>query len=193
MSREKTSNIIFRVSDEERSLVNQKKELANIKNLSGYIRKMCIDGLIINLNIPELDEIKKLLRITSNNVNQIARRINSGGEAYCEDIAEVGRQLEEIRMAFGKVLIRPSQTLCKPPSWCIIEAARWRFRKWEEKHGVQRKMPVGQKSGSCCKRAISAAWRISRICLKKQSRNSWKTVWKQNLRTNWVKIGRAHV
>ena len=28
---------------------------------------------------------------------------------------------------------RPPQTLCKPPSWCIIEALGWRFLKCQEK------------------------------------------------------------
>ena len=44
--------------------------LAGIKNMSGYIRKMCIDGYTVNLQIPELTECAKLLRYTSNNVNQ---------------------------------------------------------------------------------------------------------------------------
>lgn len=41
--------------------------------MSGYIRKMCIDGYTVNLQIPELAECAKLLHYTSNNINQIAR------------------------------------------------------------------------------------------------------------------------
>ena len=37
--------------------------------MSAYIRKMCIDGYIVNLQIKELDECAKLLRHTSNNVH----------------------------------------------------------------------------------------------------------------------------
>jgi len=65
---------------------------------------MCIDGMVINLNIQQLDEIGKLLRITANNVNQIAKRVNSGGGAYREDVAEVNSQLETIRTDFGRLL-----------------------------------------------------------------------------------------
>lgn len=85
-------------------MIERRMAQTQIRNLSGYIRKMCIDGLVINLNIEQLDEIGKLLRITANNVNQIAKRVNSGGSVYREDVAEVNNQLEMIRADFGKVL-----------------------------------------------------------------------------------------
>ena len=43
---------------------------------------MCIDGYIVQLQIKELDECAKLLRYTSNNVNQIARRVNSSVKLF---------------------------------------------------------------------------------------------------------------
>ncbi len=73
MAKEKTSGIYFKVSEEDRKLIEQRMELAGIRNMSGYIRKMCIDGYFIILQIPELTECAKLLRYISNNVNQIAR------------------------------------------------------------------------------------------------------------------------
>ncbi len=68
--KKKTSGIYFKVSEEKRNLIEQKIALMGIQNMSGYIRKMCIDGCIINLQIPELAECGKLLRYISNNVNQ---------------------------------------------------------------------------------------------------------------------------
>jgi hypothetical protein len=65
---------------------------------------MCIDGHVINLDLRTLTEIKRLLAITANNANQIARRVNSGGEAYREDIAEMTEQIKETRLEFGKLL-----------------------------------------------------------------------------------------
>jgi len=92
------------VSDHERALIEQRMRQTQIRNLSSFIRKMCIDGMVINLDIEQLDEIGKLLRITANNVNQIAKRVNSDGSAYREDVAEVKSQLETIRADFGQVL-----------------------------------------------------------------------------------------
>jgi short-subunit dehydrogenase len=104
IAKEKTTGIFFRVSDRERALIERRMAQTRIRNLSAYIRKMCIDGMVINLDIQQLDEIGKLLRVTANNVNQIAKRVNSGGAAYREDVAEVNRKLETIRADFGQVL-----------------------------------------------------------------------------------------
>ena len=78
--------------------------LAGIKNMSGYIRKMCIDGYTVNLQIPELTECAKLLRYTSNNVNQIARRVNSGGGVYPDEVDEITVKLAEANKLFGNIL-----------------------------------------------------------------------------------------
>ncbi len=75
-----------------------------IRNMSAYIRKMCIDGYVVNLDMKQLNEASKLLRITSNNMNQIARRVNSGGDVYREDVAEISAQLETVRGQFGELL-----------------------------------------------------------------------------------------
>ena len=78
--------------------------LAGVHNMSAYIRKMCIDGYTINLQIPELEECAKLLRYTSNNVNQIARRVNSGGGVYPDEVGEIRAKLAETSELFGNIL-----------------------------------------------------------------------------------------
>ena len=64
--------------------------------MSAYLRKMAIDGYVIKLELPELREMLSLLRRTSNNVNQIASRVNATGRAYAEDIEEIRRQQKEL-------------------------------------------------------------------------------------------------
>ena len=109
MAREKTTGFFFKMSPEESELFERNMVRTGIKNKSAFIRKMCIDGHVINLDIPALNEIGKLLRITANNANQIARRVNSGDGVYREDVAEVNSQLAEIRTGFGKVLANLSE------------------------------------------------------------------------------------
>ena len=100
MAKEKTSGIYFKVTDEERELIEQRMALMGVRNMSAYIRKMCIDGYIVQLQIKELDECAKLLRHTSNNVNQIACRVNSGGGVYPDEVDEITAKLTE---ALGRV------------------------------------------------------------------------------------------
>lgn len=49
------------------------------KSLSAYVRKMAIDGPIINLQIPELTEVVSQMRENAETLNQIAARVNSTG------------------------------------------------------------------------------------------------------------------
>jgi hypothetical protein len=104
MAKEKTSGIYFKVTNEERALIEQKMALVGVRNMSAYIRKMCIDGYIVQLQIKELDECAKLLRHTSNNVNQIARRVNSGGGVYPDEVEEICGKLTEASGLFGNIL-----------------------------------------------------------------------------------------
>ncbi len=104
MAKAKSGGIYFKVSDQERKLIEQKMALAGVHNMSAYIRKMCIDGYTINLQIPELAECAKLLRCTSNNVNQIARRVNSGGGVYPDEVDEISEKLAEACGLFGNIL-----------------------------------------------------------------------------------------
>ena len=51
----KSGGIYFKVTDEERGLIEQRMALMGVHNMSAYIRKMCIDGYIVQLQIKELD------------------------------------------------------------------------------------------------------------------------------------------
>ena len=101
--------IYFKVSPKERELIEQKMALAGVHNMSAYIRKMSIDGYVVNLQIPELSECAKLLRYTSNNVNQIARQINFGGVTYSDELNDVLSKQDETNRLFGDILAQLSK------------------------------------------------------------------------------------
>ena len=94
-NRNRSRQVKFWVSDEEYALLQKKLKAAGGVNQGAYIRKMILDGYIVNLDIPELKEIIRLLSITSNNVNQMARQLHSTGRIYQQDIGEVEAQLEQ--------------------------------------------------------------------------------------------------
>ena len=108
-NRNRSRQVKFWVSDEEYALLQKKMEAAGGVNQGAYIRKMILDGYIVNLDIPELKEIIRLLSITSNNVNQMARKLNAGGSIYREDIAEVTAKLDTIYTQLEKILKRLSK------------------------------------------------------------------------------------
>ena len=100
----KQKGIYFKVSEGERDLIEQKMALAGVRNMSGYIRKMAIDGYVVNLEIPELTECASLLCYISNNVNQMARQMNSGSAVCPNEARDICAKQDETNRLFGEIL-----------------------------------------------------------------------------------------
>ena len=103
-NRDRPIQVKFRVTPEERALIDKRMEQAGINNMAAYLRKMAIDGYVVKLELPELRDFISLLRRTSNNFNQIARRVNSTDRIYAEDIVEMKNLLEQIWEADNRIL-----------------------------------------------------------------------------------------
>ena len=108
-NRNRSRQVKFWVSEGEYQLLQKKMEAAGGVNQGAYIRKMILDGYIVKLDIPELKEIIRLLSITSNNVNQMARRLNADGSIYQKDIREVEAQLEQNYKMLRKLITKLSK------------------------------------------------------------------------------------
>ena len=94
--REYTDTFLVRFKPGERDIVRRKMEDAGIRNMAAYIRKMAIDGYVIRLDLSDVKEVARLLRINSNNLNQYTKRTNETGSIYLEDIKELKRQQEKL-------------------------------------------------------------------------------------------------
>ena len=86
----------FRVTERERRLIADRMQELGTTNREAYLRKIAIDGMIVKLEVQELKEIVSLMRRTSNNVNQIARRLNETGRIYEVDLTDVQNQQEQL-------------------------------------------------------------------------------------------------
>ena len=86
----------FRVTEREKQLIEDRMQEIGTTNREAYLRKIAIDGMLVKLEVPELKEIVSLMRRTSNNVNQIARRLNENGRIYEVDITDVQNQQERL-------------------------------------------------------------------------------------------------
>lgn len=100
------NEIHVRVSEEERASIRDRMESAGVKNLNAYMKKMAIDGYIIVLDLSDIKEVVRLLRINSNNLNQYAKKANENGSIYQQDIKQLQNQQEEIWIAVKDVLAR---------------------------------------------------------------------------------------
>ena len=101
--------VLLWVSAEELELIHQKMQQYGTENLSAYLRKMALDGYVVKLDLPELKELVSLLRRSSNNLNQLTRRVHETGRFYDADLEDLRQGYERLWSAAGHVLSQLSK------------------------------------------------------------------------------------
>ena len=98
--------IHIKIPEDELQMIRDRMKQIGVKNMSAYIRKMAIDGYYIKVDFKELLEVIRLLRIDSNNINQIAKVANSGGTVDSKTISDMKenheRILKKVEKTFNK-------------------------------------------------------------------------------------------
>lgn len=78
------------VTPEERELIQQRMDEAGIRNMGAYMRKMALNGYVLNVDLAPVRELVSLQRRCANNLNQVAIHANSYG-VYPEEIKQLQR------------------------------------------------------------------------------------------------------
>ena len=104
--REYTDRIRVWIKPGDKEKIRKRMEEAGIRNMSAYIRKMAIDGYVIKLDLSDVKEVSRLLRINANNINQYAKRANETGSIYTEDIRDLQTSLDEIWEGAKEIMAR---------------------------------------------------------------------------------------
>ncbi len=86
---------IFLTEDEER-ILNAKVKMSGIRSKSEYIRQMITDGFVYHIDFAEIQRYNFLLSNISNNINQIAHRINETRSIFQPDIDEVKKEMKKL-------------------------------------------------------------------------------------------------
>ena len=102
--RKRRVKLMTRVTEEEYAQIQVRMALVGTGNMSAFLRKLALDGRIVLLDMAEIKTLASLLRRTGANVNQIAKRVNSTGRIYENDLAEIQNRLGEVWLALDEVL-----------------------------------------------------------------------------------------
>lgn len=95
----------FWVTEEEKRLIDEKMAQLPTKRYGAYLRKMAIDGYIIQVDTTDIKEMTKVLGSIGRNINQIAKRVNAGGPTYQADMEEIRERLEQIWQLQRRILL----------------------------------------------------------------------------------------
>lgn len=104
--RKRDVQLNFRVSPHELELIEAKMAQVGTTNREAYLRKMAIDGFVVNLEVPELRELVSLLRYSSNNLNQLTKRVHETGRVYDADLEDILQRQDAIWNGVNEILTR---------------------------------------------------------------------------------------
>ena len=87
--RKRTIQVKFYVTEEERALIEQKMKLVPTLNMAAYLRKIAIDGYIIQVDHADIRAMTAEIQKIGVNINQIAKHVNATSSVYQEDMEEI--------------------------------------------------------------------------------------------------------
>ena len=93
---ERTIRMSFRVTPDEKHIIENRALQTNTNSMSAYIRHMAINGIIVNYENKEIKKLIKSLGKIGVNINQIATRVNSTNGMYIEDVHYLRKVMNEI-------------------------------------------------------------------------------------------------
>ena len=105
-NRKREVQVNFRVSPQELEMIEQKMAQLGTSNREAYLRKMALDGYVVKLELPELKELVSLMRYSSNNLNQLTRRLHENGRIYDSDLEDISQRQEQLWAGVREILTR---------------------------------------------------------------------------------------
>lgn len=86
----------FKTTESKAAIIQKKMNILGIRNKSAYMRVLALNGYILKLDMPQIREMLRLLGNMTNNLNQIAKRLNAHGNLYETEIEEIQQKQDEL-------------------------------------------------------------------------------------------------
>ena len=93
-NRIRNERLEIKLTEEEKALFEEKRKLTKCRNMSHFIRKCVLEKEIYQVDLEPFRDLQGLLSNATSNINQIAKRVNSTGIIYKDDINEIKNQIE---------------------------------------------------------------------------------------------------
>ena len=88
--------IHFCVTEDEATLIRQRKIDSGMVSLSAYIRKMAINGYHINFDLTDVRDMVYLLSNVTNNITQLSRRADEIQSVHANDVEDLRRKYNSL-------------------------------------------------------------------------------------------------
>jgi hypothetical protein len=97
INRARKNDVRLLFDDEEIKTIHEKMEQVGMKNRSAFLRKLALDGYIIQVDTKPVAELVRLINISSGNINQVAKRANETGSVYEKDVIDLLAEINRLK------------------------------------------------------------------------------------------------
>ena len=94
--RKRKNQVILRLNDDEKYILDAKCKQAEYKNKNDYIRHLILYGFTYFVDYSELHAYNVNLSRINKSLNQIAARISATGNIYQEDMEEIKGMMKKV-------------------------------------------------------------------------------------------------
>ena len=94
--RKRNIHLHVMVTAEEFDAIRERMAEAGVTNAGAFVRKMALNGYVLNVDLAPVRELVSLQRRCSNNMNQIAIGVNTYGGIYPSEIASLQKDYSEL-------------------------------------------------------------------------------------------------
>ena len=95
-NRNRTNSVQFYLSNDEQYILNTKFKASGMKSMSAFLRKLVLYEYVYDVDYSYLRNYNTELGRISSSLNQIAKRVNSTGNIYQDDMNEVKELMNEV-------------------------------------------------------------------------------------------------
>ena len=104
-NRIRNERLEIKLTVEEKAIFEEKRKLAKCRNMSHFIRKCVLEKEIYQVDLEPFRDLQGLLSNATNNINQIAKRVNSTGIIYKEDINDIKKEIEHFSKELWQIYL----------------------------------------------------------------------------------------
>ena len=95
-NRIRNERLEIKLTEEEKALFEEKRKLAKCRNMSHFIRKCVLEKEIYQVDLEPFRNLQGLLSNATNNINQIAHRVNLTSRIYKQEFFELQEDMSKI-------------------------------------------------------------------------------------------------
>lgn len=95
-NRTRTHRNEFHLNDDEQYILDEKFRLSKMKSKSAFLWKLVLYGFVYDVDYSHIREMNAQLGKIGNNLNQIAKRVNTTNTIYKKDMDNIKELMNQI-------------------------------------------------------------------------------------------------